>query len=96
MWDKKNPWVADYISIPVMPAISPAHAVLALASTMCFSTPIVTDKGQTFGKGAKWWVGVGVGGNLEHTESSDLLGMVELLRRQWSTGGHVCNVVVCS
>ena len=33
-----------------MPAISPAHAVLALASTMCFNTPIVTDKGQTFGK----------------------------------------------
>ena len=70
--------MADYISIPVMPAISPAHAILALASTMCFSTPIVTDKGQTFGKGGSG--GEVGGGHLEHTDSSDLQGMVELLR----------------
>ncbi|KAL8601945.1 hypothetical protein ACOMHN_008437 [Nucella lapillus] len=47
VWDRRNPWVADYISIPVQPAISPAHAVLALGSVMCFSTPLITDKGET-------------------------------------------------
>ncbi|XP_070200007.1 nuclear pore membrane glycoprotein 210-like [Littorina saxatilis] len=47
VWDKRNPWVADYISIPVSPAITPAHAVLALGSTMCFNTPIVTTRGDT-------------------------------------------------
>ncbi|XP_076471495.1 nuclear pore membrane glycoprotein 210-like [Babylonia areolata] len=47
VWDKRNPWVADYISIPVQPAITPPHAVLALGSVLCFSSPLVTDKGET-------------------------------------------------
>ncbi|KAK7447124.1 hypothetical protein BaRGS_00040214 [Batillaria attramentaria] len=46
VWDKRNPWVADYISIPVLPAIEPAQAVLTLGTVMCFSTPLVTQKGN--------------------------------------------------
>lgn len=46
MWDKRNPWVADYISVPVAPALTPATPIIALGSTLCLNTPIVTDSGD--------------------------------------------------
>jgi hypothetical protein len=56
VWDKKNPWMADYIPVPVAPALSPATPTLALGSTVCFSTPLVTDKGRrTQGNSALLW-----------------------------------------
>lgn len=48
MWDKKNPWIADYISIPVKSAIVPSSAMLALGSTACFKSALVKEKGGNY------------------------------------------------
>ena len=46
VWDRRNPWLADYISVPVAPGLSPASPVVALGSTVCFSTPLVNSNGK--------------------------------------------------
>ncbi|BFZ03901.1 hypothetical protein BsWGS_06940 [Bradybaena similaris] len=50
VWDKNRPMVTDYVSIPVASAIEPSQVSVTLGSIICFSSPIVAEKG-TWG----WW-----------------------------------------
>ncbi|XP_050414077.1 nuclear pore membrane glycoprotein 210-like [Patella vulgata] len=49
-WDKKNPWIADYINIPVDCVIKPAQTLVTLTSVICLSTPLLSSTGDS----GKW------------------------------------------
>ncbi|XP_041366942.1 nuclear pore membrane glycoprotein 210-like [Gigantopelta aegis] len=46
VWDKQNPWMADYINIPIGFAVSPSQAHFTLGSVICFNTPLVSETGH--------------------------------------------------
>ncbi|CAG5123932.1 unnamed protein product, partial [Candidula unifasciata] len=50
VWDQHRPTVTDYVSIPVASAIEPSQTTITLGSVICFSSPIMAEKG-TWG----WW-----------------------------------------
>ncbi|XP_052692934.1 nuclear pore membrane glycoprotein 210-like [Crassostrea angulata] len=45
VWDQKNPWLADYINIPVDYVISPSKPTLSLGTVVCFKAPLVSARG---------------------------------------------------
>ncbi|XP_071099780.1 nuclear pore membrane glycoprotein 210-like isoform X2 [Haliotis cracherodii] len=47
VWDLYNPWMADYINIPVNYIITPTQAVVSLGAVICFSTPLVSQRSYT-------------------------------------------------
>ncbi|XP_067655062.1 nuclear pore membrane glycoprotein 210-like isoform X1 [Haliotis asinina] len=47
VWDLNNPWMADYINIPVNYVISPAQAVVSLGAIICFNVPLVSERGYS-------------------------------------------------
>ncbi|ESO84308.1 hypothetical protein LOTGIDRAFT_236288 [Lottia gigantea] len=49
-WDNKNPWIADYVNIPVDNVIYPQQTTVSLTSIICFSTTLVTERGYS----GKW------------------------------------------
>ena len=46
VWDQRNPWLADYINIPVDYVISPSKATMPLGSVVCFKAPLVSSRGK--------------------------------------------------
>ncbi|KAK3103291.1 hypothetical protein FSP39_018237 [Pinctada imbricata] len=47
VWDKSNPWLADYIDIPVDYAISPSKLTVTTGEIACFQSPLISGKGDT-------------------------------------------------
>ncbi|XP_022313260.2 nuclear pore membrane glycoprotein 210-like [Crassostrea virginica] len=47
VWDQRNPWLADYINIPVDYVISPSKATMPLGSVVCFKAPLVSSRGYS-------------------------------------------------
>ncbi|KAL5006223.1 hypothetical protein ScPMuIL_015029 [Solemya velum] len=45
VWDRSNPWLADYINIPVDYAIEPAQVTVTLGEIVCFETSVLSEKG---------------------------------------------------
>ncbi|XP_021353376.1 nuclear pore membrane glycoprotein 210-like isoform X2 [Mizuhopecten yessoensis] len=45
VWDKQNPWLADYINIHGDYAIMPIKVVMSLGEIVCFQSSLVSEKG---------------------------------------------------
>ncbi|KAK3608986.1 hypothetical protein CHS0354_020538 [Potamilus streckersoni] len=45
VWDQHNPWLMDFINIPVDNVIEPANLKLMLGDIVCFQSPIVSEEG---------------------------------------------------
>ncbi|XP_060082895.1 nuclear pore membrane glycoprotein 210-like [Ylistrum balloti] len=46
VWDKQNPWLADYINIHGDYAIMPVKVVMSLGEIVCFQSSLVSEKGH--------------------------------------------------
>ncbi|KAL3841492.1 hypothetical protein ACJMK2_019630 [Sinanodonta woodiana] len=45
VWDQHNPWLMDFINIPVDNVIEPANLRLMLGDIICFQSPIISEEG---------------------------------------------------
>ncbi|XP_062607902.1 nuclear pore membrane glycoprotein 210-like [Saccostrea cucullata] len=47
VWDQRNPWLADYINIPVDYVITPSKVTMTLGTVVCFKAPLVSTRGHS-------------------------------------------------